>query len=326
MKFTELKNSISGGAKSVYLLQGDDAYFRKSGEELIKSAFLEYPELNYAAYDGASMKGGALSEMVNALKNYPFMSRKRIIKVTEFYPTESDYSRYLEPLFSDFPETSVLIIVNTGAGKGVDLKRKSAVTYVDCDRADAETVAKWIYITLKRAGVVCPAGTCRDIAEWCLCDMARVSVETRKLIDYKGGGELTRDEAEELVYKDADYRIYEMTNCVAYKNFSKFCVICDDVLKKGGDEISVLNGLFSYLRNLLTVMTARAGDGELAKLLKMKEYGVKKSREQAYLIGEERLCRLISLIYSAISDVKSGQTSAKCALSVVQSAIFFSDK
>ena len=41
MKFTELKNDIAAGARSIYLLEGDDAYFRMKGEELIKSAFLQ---------------------------------------------------------------------------------------------------------------------------------------------------------------------------------------------------------------------------------------------------------------------------------------------
>ena len=49
--------------------------------------------------------------------------------------------------------------------------------------------------------------------------MSRVALETEKLIDYKGSGTLTREDVDGLVYKDADYRIYEMTNAVARKRF-----------------------------------------------------------------------------------------------------------
>ena len=52
MKYTELKSSIKEGAKPVYLLEGDDAYFRMKGEEQIKEAFLDMPELNFTAFDG----------------------------------------------------------------------------------------------------------------------------------------------------------------------------------------------------------------------------------------------------------------------------------
>ena len=168
MKYTELKNSISEGAQPVYLLEGDDAYFRTHGEEQIKAAFLSMPELNYSSFDGESLKGPALSDLIAALENFPFMSEKRIVKVGEFYPSESEFEKYLKPLFDNFPPTAILIIVNSGSKKGVDLKRKGKVAFVDCSRADSETVAKWAYITLKRAGFPAEAAACDAIAAYCL--------------------------------------------------------------------------------------------------------------------------------------------------------------
>lgn len=323
MKYTELKQSISEGAKPVYLLEGDDAYFRLKGEEQIKEAFLTMPELNYTAFDGEALKGGGMSALVAAVKNYPFMAERRVIKVSEFYPTETEYEKYLKNLFEDFPSSSVLIIVNSGAKKGVDLKRKRAVTYVDCGKADEETVAKWAYITLRRAGVNAPTDCCESIARYCLCNMARVSVEVQKLIDYKKEGTLTRQEVDDLVYKDADYRIYELTNAAARRDFTKFCEIAGELNKKAGDEMFLLNGLFNYYKNLLTVLSSRESDAELSKLLKMKEYGVKKSREQAESIGKENLEVNVNYIYSRISDLKCGRLTPQSALNLVQNSIFF---
>lgn len=323
MKYTELKNSLKEGAASVYLLEGDDAYFRINGEEQIKSAFLQLPELNYTAFEGETLRGGALAELVSALKNYPFMSEKRVIKVSEFYPSEADFDRYLKPLFADFPPTAVLIIVNSASKKGADLKRRRGVEFVDCNRADRDTVAKWIYITLKRAGISSSVSVCEAVADYCLCDMARVSVETKKLVDYKQSGELTRKEADELVYKDAEYRIYEMTNAVAIGNYSVFCSIEDDLKRKGFDEITLMNSLFSYFRNLLTAATTDKSPSEAAKLLKMKEYGFSRSKEQARKIGVDKLEKYINYIYARISDVKSGRITPQSALSTVENMIFF---
>lgn len=324
MKYTELKNSIAEGAQSVYVLEGDDAYFRINGEKQIKDAFLQYPELNYSTFEGENLKGAAaLSEFVAALKNYPFMAEKRIVKVNDFYPAEGDFERYIKPLLEDFPQSAILIIVNAGTKKGVDLKRRREVTYVNCDRADRDTVAKWIYVTLKRAGVAARVSVCEAVADYCLCDMARVSVEVQKLIDYKGGGELTREEADELVYKDAEYRVYEMTNAVASRNYTSFCTISDDLRRKGYDEISIMNSLYSYFRNLLTVLASRESNAELSKLLKMKEYGVMRTREQAERMGEESLKGLVKSVYAAIAEVKSGQTTPQSGLQKVKNSIFF---
>lgn len=323
MKFTELKNDIKDGARNIYLLEGDDAYFRSSGEQLIKSAFMQTPELNFTAFDGEALKSAAISNLVSALQSVPFMSERRIVKVTGFYPTEADYEKHLRKTFESFPDTSILIIVNPESKKGVDLKRKQCVTYVDCHRADSETVARWAYITLKRAGVYASVEACTAIAEYCLCNMSRVALEVEKLIDYKQEGELTREEVDGLVFKDADYRIYEMTNAVSRRDFDTFVKIETELCRKEGDETSLLSGLFSYFKNLLTVLTSDGSDAETSKLLKMKEYGVKKSREQARSIGEEKLKKYVGATYAAVAEIKGGLTLPKNALQAVNNSIFF---
>lgn len=324
MKFTELKNSIAQGAQSIYLLEGDDAYFRSRGEEMIKSAFLTLPELNFASFEGEALKGANLTALISAVESFPFMAEKRVIRVSEFYPSESDYESRLKNTFEHFPQTTVLIIVNSQSKKGAaDLKRKRCVTYVDCNKSDEETVTKWVYITLKRAGISADVGLCTVVAQYCLCDMARVSSEVQKLIEYKGSGSLSREEVDALVYKDAEYRFYEMTNAVARKNYSLFCTIAYDLLQKGSDETAVMNSLFSYFRNLLTVLSSSESDAALAAKLRMKEYGVKKSREQAYALGEAQLKRLTAGIYGKISAVKRGEITAESAFKTCVAEIFF---
>lgn len=323
MKFTELKASIAEGAKQVYLLEGEDAYFRLKGEEMIKNAFLEMPELNYSAFEGENLKGSALNSLVAAVKSYPFMAEKRLVKVTDFYPSDTEYESYIKPLLEDFPQTAILLIVNHGGKKGVELKRKKGITFVDCGKAEPESVARWAYISFKRAGIICSAAACENLAAYCVYNMSRVSVEVQKLIDYKGSGELTAAEIDELVYKDADYRIYEMTNAVARRDFTKYCVISSDLKSKGFDEISILNGLLSYFRNLLSAFVSPRSDGQYARETNAKEYAVKKTREQAAMIGANNLENYVNLIYKCISDIKSGIITPVSALQVCENTIFF---
>ena len=47
MKFSELKKSLLTGAKPIYLIEGEDAFLRNKSLELIKNAFLTFPEFNY---------------------------------------------------------------------------------------------------------------------------------------------------------------------------------------------------------------------------------------------------------------------------------------
>lgn len=324
MKFTQLKDDIKEGVKSVYLIEGDDAYFRAKAEEQIKSACLEMPELNYAAYDCSAVKGAGFSEIVAAVSAVPFMAEKRVVKLTDFNPSEADYEKYFARLLEDFPQSTVLIIVNGTGKKAVDLKRKKAVTYIDCNKADREMVAKWTYLTLKRAGVSASADACEAVADYCLCDMARVSRETEKLIEWGKNGVITKADVDMLVYKDADFRIYQMTAAVAKRDYASFIEICRDLLTRGLDENAVIASLINYFKTLLTVLKSDESESELLRRLKMTEFVLDKNRRQARAIGEERLVKYINSLYALVSMFKSGQITDDGALECAISAIFFS--
>ncbi len=323
MKFTQLKEDLKAGARPIYLIEGDDAYFRIKAEEQIKAAFLQNAELNFSTFDGAQYKGQALTEITSALSAFPFMSDKRIVKISEFYPAESDFERYLKPLFENFPETTVLLIVNSQTKKGVDLKRRKSVTFVDCNKSDRETVAKWAYITMKRAGVSSSVEACEAIADYCLCDMSRVSKEVEKLIACGKEGMITKTDVDGLVYKDADYRVYQMTGAVARRDYSAFAEIYSDLLGKGYDCNALIASLINYFKTLLTVSAYTKGDRQLLAELKTTEYVLGKNRQQARAVGEERLVKFINSLYLLASDLKSGKITADGALFAAVAHIFF---
>lgn len=323
MKFIQLNGDLNGGIKNIYLIDGDDAYFRAKAEEMIKSACLEMPELNFTSFDGSQYKGAAFSEITSAIMQVPFMAEKRVVKITDFYPTESDYEKYFAPLFENFPDTTVLIIVNSAAKKGVDLKRKKYVTYVDCNKADRETVAKWSYLTMKREGVGSTVEACEAVADYCLNDMARVSKEVEKLIEWGRGKQITKADVDNLVYKDADYRVYQMTGAVARRDFNSFTEILNDLLTKGYDENAVLASLINYFKTLLTVTSSELSDTALAANLKMTDYVLGKNKQQARAIGAERLTSYVNSLYSLVAQLKSGQITPDGALDAAITQIFF---
>ena len=329
MKYVDFKKfTDENGACPIYLFEGEEVYFREKGEALVKSRFLQEPTLDYSAFEGASLKGDKLSLLIDAVNSYPFMSERRVVKVTEFYPTEKEYEGYLKKLFEAPPTASILLIVNSSKGKAgtASLAKKPNVTFVDCSRSDEETIKKWIYLTCKRAGVYADGITCGKLASYCIYDMSRISMETEKLLSYclsMGLDRLTDEIVDALVYPDTEYKKYELANALARKNYSAFMRILGDLLAHGYNETELLSSLASYFKTLYEVAISKGSDGEIAAALGLKEYAVKKNREQAAKFTKEQLLDFYNAVYGGISAIKCGELTPSAALKAVTAKLFF---
>ena len=208
LKFIEFEHELNDGKEfSVYILTGDDAFYRERGLSLLKDKFLSEPSLNLVKFDG---KTSDEKEIFASLSMYPFMSRKRITYVEEFYPAKDallSLKEYLKKP-SDF---GVLIISNQKDFAGV--KNLTEACVVECAKADILTVVGWIREKCKQIDVQIEYETAKRIAEYCLCDMTKVSNEIEKLLSYAiDDKQITNDTVEFLVSRDTDYKIYEMTS------------------------------------------------------------------------------------------------------------------
>lgn len=326
MKFVLFKKSLEEGAAPVYLFDGEEEYFKQRGEEMLKERFLGEPSLNYTAFRGEALKGNALSELIAAARCFPFLSEKRIVKVTDLYPSEREYQTWLRPYLESPEPSTILLIVNGGKGKGVDLRKAPGVTRVDCSKADEETVLRWIYTRFKRAGIAADTDCCSRIFLYCLGDMSRVAGETEKLIAYAGtGGALTVQDVDAVVYRDTDFKIYEMTEALGKGNAAKYLSVLFELTEKGMDEGGILNALLSYFRTLTEVSLLRSSDADAAAALGMKEYAVKMNRRQANALGKKRVAEAYRRIFALQSAVRSGKCTPQGALLSVNARLLFGD-
>lgn len=323
MKFTELKKHLDEeGVQPIYLLEGEDVYFREKGRDMLKSACLSQPEFNYMLFD----KKGNWQALSDAVYTLPFLSEKRIVALQEFYPTEKEYASFLKPLFEKPVDSTVILILNSAKPKAglCDLKKKPSVCFVDCGKADDATVAKWIFLTLKRAGIRADGSVCNAIQSYCNSDMGRVSKEVEKLIAYASeSGVLTLGDVDELIYKDAEYKIYELTQAMARKDYNTFMSIMDSMVGKGFDEAAFLNSFCSYFRTLAEVSESEGSDGKVAEALGMKEFAVKKTRQQAARFPKGAPAQYYADVYTALATARAGEITFPAALKTVIQKIFF---
>ena len=326
MKFVLFKKSLEEGAAPIYLFDGEDEYFKERGEEMLKERFLGEPSLNFSVFHGENLKGAALTSLVVAAESFPFMSEKRIVKVTDLYPSERAYETYLRGYFEHPAESTILLIVNSNAPKGktFDLKKAPNVTRVDCSKADDETLLRWIYAQFRRAGIAVDTECCGRILEYCLGDMSRIAGETEKLLAYGAKSKrIGPEEVDAIVYRDTDYKIYEMTNALGAKNYGKYISVMRELTERGVDGMAVLNAICSYFRSLFELSLLNKPDAEAAAALGMKEYAVKMSRRQLAMLGAVRVKECFLAVNDAINAVKNGNLSPEGALIGVNARLAF---
>ena len=326
MKFTQLNKSLQDGVAPAYLIEGEEAYFRDAAVNAITDKLnITQPLLNNVRYEGESLKGDRLLAFRDELYTLPFFDEKRLVRVYGFFPTEREWesamARYLE---SPSPST-VLLIVNEGKkANTADLKKKKGLTFVDCAREEEETLSRWLFSLMRKSELKPDADACTLMVRYCARDAARMKAETEKLVLLLGqGARVSAAHIEEYVNKDAEYKVYEMTQAASRGNFAKFQEIMDDLMKKGFDEFAVLSSLTAHFETLTNVSNLSGSDEEIAKVLSQNAYAVKKNREIVRRLGKERVKALYEELYSLGAGAKSGMYQKQGALSLGIAKIFF---
>ena len=75
MKYVDFRKfTDEHGAQPIYLFEGEEGYFRERGEMLLKERFLQEPTLDFASFDGSTLKGDGIKAIVDAVNCFPFVT------------------------------------------------------------------------------------------------------------------------------------------------------------------------------------------------------------------------------------------------------------
>ncbi|MBO7344607.1 MAG: DNA polymerase III subunit delta [Clostridia bacterium] len=303
MKYTEFKSSLGSGKEfPVYLFEGEDAFFRERGLALLKNEYLSEPELNLVVLNPDCTVDG----LVTSLNGYPFMSRKRITVIREFYPKQDFFKNGFKDYLENPSDCSLLVILNEKPSES--LKKFDSVCVVDCSKADVSLLVKWIKAECNKNLVDIQAETAKMLADYCSLDMTRVENETTKLCFYVGeNATITSQDVEQMVSRDQEHKIYEMTDFIANKRFDKALAVINDMLGKGESSQMIIVSVYNYFRKLLHASISGLELKELSSALGMGEYPTKKVMQQASKFKKRALKSAVDALTDADFRVKSGK-------------------
>lgn len=302
MKYIEFKNQFESGQNfPVYLFEGEDAFFRQRGLELIKNKYLSQPELNLTNFDTEP----AVSDLVASLNGYPFMSEKRVTVIKEFYPKQDYLKSGLKSYLENPSDTAILVILNQNSHD--PLKKFDSVCVVDCSKADASILARWVKGECAKYNVSIDGETAKLLCEYCLSDMTRIEKETAKLVSFVGdNGLIDKDTLDQMVVRDAEYKVFQMTEYIGKKNFERALSVINEMLEKGETTQRILVSVYNYFRRLLLVAISDKTVSELAVLFGIKDFAVKKAKEQADMFKKRSLKKAVDMLTDVDYKVKTG--------------------
>ena len=306
LKYTEFKNGLENGQSfSVYLFEGEDAFFRERGLNLLKNKFVSQPELNLTVLQNDCSQ----EELISSLVAYPFMSEKRLVVIREFYPKQDYFKGGLKEYLTAPSDFCILAILNEKPCE--PLKKFDAVCTVECGKADASLLVRWIKGECNTCDVKIEAETAKLLADYCLSDMTRIENETKKLCAYAGaGGVITFDDVNAMVARDAEYKVYEMTDYIAKRKFDLALTVIKDMMGKGETPQRILTAVYNYYRRLLHSAISDMSLSELASAFGVKEFAAKKTKEQAAMFKKRSLKSAVDALTDADYKIKSGQADA----------------
>lgn len=307
MRFEELKQSLKEHVYPIYLLEGEDGFFRERGKNYILSC-IEEPQLNYTRTDGLTVKGN-IDSFVADLKVCPFMSEKRLVEVTDWTPTAAELKgKSIKEYFANPCPTTILLIVNSSSCDA--LKKQPNVTVVNCGKADDAVIARYIRSQASKSGVIVSTSVCNKISEYCQNDMTRIAKETEKLIDYsQDEKEITEDAVDMLVARDTDYKTYQIVEFIARRNYDSAYRVVSEINAPSEKQILFVS-LYYHIRRMFYSTVDKGSAGSVAQLLSVQEFAVKKAREQAAMFTPKRLKKIMETLARYDSEFKSGRISA----------------
>lgn len=300
-----LKKRLNDGIARVYLVEGDDYYLYDKAFSMIKNACqITMDDFNINIFDDESFN---LTKFFNATEMLPMADPKRLVVLKGCKITESDKKNLYELLLK-IPKTTTVLILDYN--NNFEYLKKDFV-FVDASRMDQQTVGKLVIAYLAKQGKQISSEALTALIEACNGYLTRIFSELGKLVYYDVNSPLiTKKMVDELVTKDTEFSVFELTEALSKKNGDKAIKI----LKLMEKEQGVFTLIANQFRRLFYASISDLPNLELAKLLGVKEFAVIKARQLAKGFSKAQLNKISSLLEELDFSVKSGAILQQNAL------------
>ena len=310
-----LKNRLKEKIENCYLLEGDDFYLYDKAFSMIKKASkLELEEFNLLKFDDENY---SMQAVLDACEVLPMGSDYKIVVLKNIAKFSENDKKMLQNYLKNPSKTTILIIFDY-FDKLTNLKQE--VAFVDCKRFDRKTAIAVLLNEFTKRNKQISGEAIECLLDYCNGYLTRAMNEIDKLCYYDITDPLvTKKIVDQLVTKDNDFVVYELTEALGQKNSDKAITILNSMSKEQG----LLGLIVNHFRRLFFIATSGLENKELANLLGVKEYAISKQRSQINNFSTMQLKKIYALLEEVDFNIKSGAMLQENALYYLTLSILY---
>jgi DNA polymerase-3 subunit delta len=272
MALNQLLDKLKGkDYTGVYLFAGDEEYTKDYYIKKIRDFCIggNPPDMLRTVFSKSDISPEALYD---AVFTPPFIGEKKIIEINDFPLSQPSgvLNRYVNILAGIPSGISVVFIYRSGdfdtksmAGKPdgknefLDFISTGGI-FVDFAPEKGEKLVTWVKRHFKAESAEIEDNAAVFLTEYCGNDMYVLAGEINKLCLVYTGKPITSADIENICSPNAEYRLFDVVNCLAEGNATKIKKIYDGLVFTKIKPELILGTISSYFTDLLAFRTALA--------------------------------------------------------------------
>lgn len=299
MNFIEINKKLKEKVEPLYNIKGEDLFLIKQAINNIKSVTVqELEEFNYIRLDAEKLKKEQVNEQILTM---PIASDYRLVVLDN---PNQDIVKLLNNY--DFTDITTIVVC-------VNAEKLTVGEVIDCSHLDKADISKYILNYLSKNNLSIQESALDYIIEATNSNMTKINNELNKISAYCVDIDtVTIDIVSNLVSNSSEYAIFMLTNAIDNKDYSTYQKILNEISKSQS-----INEIFSYIGKHFKRMQYIAlskNDDELSKILNIKPYAIKMSRQNIAKNGVKYYISLYEKYTNLDYMIKSGKITTRNAL------------
>ncbi len=301
MNYQDLEKSCI--SQPIYLIKGDAFLCQDAKNKIIQK--LNISKINVSLFTDENFD---VNNTLNACNQFSFFSEKRMVIVQDLAKELTNDNKFRFENYSKNPNIDcVLILIDTISSKVFDFMKN--VEVIECKPNDF-FVQNYIKNNVEKLGNTISLQNCKKLNDYCLGNLNRITLEIKKLSDYVGKNkEITAQVIDNLVFKDTELKVFDLTNALCVKDGNRALKILNDMITSGEPPIKILGLINANFRRMMFAKINKGSNTDLAKALNVKEFAIAKAKESASFFSASQLKNIINLLLEADYNIKSGVMS-----------------